>query len=315
MIQLDHVTKRYRGGRGILDLSFEVHEGEVFGYLGPNGAGKSTTIRTLMGFLRPDSGLAKIHNRDCWEDAAKIHEHIGYLPGEIGFLEGMTGIGFLDVIAGMRKLSRLEYRDELIRRLDFDARTPIRKMSKGVKQKVGIVAAFMHKPSVLILDEPTSGLDPLMQQLFLDLVLEAKSRGATVLMSSHVFAEVERVCDRVGIIRDGRLVAVEDVRRLRETQRKVFTVHLREGLQAETLVAAGCRVTNAQVTKSGTNEVDVEVQGDYNAFVRALAQCDVANIEVRELNLEEVFMHYYASDTAHANDDATGVSGKGGIGE
>ncbi len=221
----------------------------------------------------------------------------------------MTGIGFLDVIAGMRKLSRLEYRDELIRRLDFDARTPIRKMSKGMKQKVGIVAAFMHEPSVLILDEPTSGLDPLMQQLFLDLVLEAKSRGATVLMSSHAFSEVERVCDRVGIIRDGRLVAVEDVRRLRETERKVFTVHLREGSQAEALVAAGCRVA-----KCGTNEVDVEVQGDYNAFVRALAQCDVANIEVRELNLEEVFMHYYASDTAHANDDATDVHGRVGKG-
>jgi ABC-2 type transport system ATP-binding protein len=305
VIQLENVTKHYRGGRGVSGLSFNIQEGEVFGYLGPNGAGKSTTIRMLMGFLRADSGTAKIQGLDCWKDASRIHEHVGYLPGEIGFLDDMNGIQFLNLIAGMRKLTRLTHRDELIRRLDFDVHTPIRKMSKGMKQKVGIVAAFMHEPDVLILDEPTSGLDPLMQQLFLDLVSESKSRGATVLMSSHVFAEVERVCDRVGIIRDGHLVAIEDVKKLRETQRKVFTVHLADIAQAAHLESAGY-----PVTKVSPSEVDVEVQGDYNSFLQALTGCDVQNLTMRELNLEEVFMHYYSThEDAQRKSDEHAVAG------
>jgi ABC-2 type transport system ATP-binding protein len=177
MIRLQQVTKRFRNGRGIADLSIEVKKGEVFGYLGPNGAGKSTTIRVLMGFLRPDSGTASIGHRDCWKDAAQIHEMVGYLPGEISFLEGLNGMEFLRLLGGMRKLQNTKRRDELIQRFEFDASTPIKKMSKGMKQKLAIVAAFMHRPEVLILDEPTSGLDPLMQQRFLELIEEEKQRG------------------------------------------------------------------------------------------------------------------------------------------
>ncbi len=196
MIALEHVTKTFANGHGIFDLSFAVAQGEVFGYLGPNGAGKSTTIRLLMGFLRPDGGTAAINGLDCWAKAAEIQQSVGYLPGEIGFFDDMTGTQFLDLMTSMRRLPDHARRSDLIARFELDPRQMIRKMSKGTKQKVGIIAAFMHRPSVLILDEPTSGLDPLMQQRFLELVEEDKARGATILMSSHLFTEVERVCDR-----------------------------------------------------------------------------------------------------------------------
>ena len=156
MISVQNVTKQFSNGKGLFDITFEVKEGEVFGYLGPNGAGKSTTIRNLMGFIKPTAGKATIFGLDCWEDAAKIQREVGYLPGEISFIEGMNGLEFLNLMQGMRGLKDIKRRDELIERLQFDVKTPIRKMSKGMKQKVGIVAAFMHDPEVLILDEPTS---------------------------------------------------------------------------------------------------------------------------------------------------------------
>ncbi|WP_029420695.1 ABC transporter ATP-binding protein [Alicyclobacillus macrosporangiidus] len=289
MIHLYQVSKRFANGRGIADLTLEVRRGEILGYLGPNGAGKSTTLRVLMGFLKPDAGRATIAGLDCWREAPRIQARTGYLPGEISFPEGLNGLEFLELVAGMRHLRDTARRDELIRRFEFNARTPIRKMSKGMKQKLAIVAAFMHEPEVLILDEPTSGLDPLMQQRFLELLEEERQRGATILMSSHQFPEVERVCDRVGILKDGRLMALEDVQDLRAAQRRVFTVVFNDPRDRSHLERAGFRVVQAR-----GDEVDVEVRGDYNAFLRTLAQCDVASLSTRELDLEEVFMHYYA---------------------
>lgn len=294
MIELQAVTKRFPNGRGIFDLSFTVAAGEVFGYLGPNGAGKSTTIRHLMGFLKSDAGSAKVNGLDCWRQAARIQESVGYLPGEIGFIDGMTGTEFFDLLGGMRKLHDQSLRRELMERFELDAKTPIRKMSKGMKQKTGIIAAFMHQPQVLILDEPTAGLDPLMQQRFLELVEEEKTRGATILMSSHMFPEVERVCDRVGIIKDGRLIAVEDVKSLRQVQRKVFTVAVSTQEDADKLARSGC-----QIIRRRDNEIDIEVHGNYNEFIRSLAACDVRGMDVHELNLEQIFMHYYGQVEAH----------------
>lgn len=293
MIVLQGLTKKFPNGRGIFDLSCKVTEGEVFGCLGPNGAGKSTTIRHLMGFLLPDSGHAQINSLDCWTEAAKVQECVGYLPGEIGFLEGMNGLEFLNLLGGMRKLRNQERRRRLIERFELDAKTPIRKMSKGMKQKVGIIAAFMHQPRVLILDEPTSGLDPLMQQRFLELIEEEKQRGATILMSSHMFPEVERVCDRVGIIKNGRLVAVQDVNTLRQVQRKVFTVKIGDEAEAARLTQMGCHIMRQR-----GNEIDIEVRGNYNEFIKALATCDIRALDVHQLNLEQIFMHVYDAGEA-----------------
>lgn len=293
MIELQQLTKRYRNGRGIFDLAFRVSEGEVFGYLGPNGAGKSTTIRHLMGFMHPDAGVALIDGKDCWQDAARIQESTGYLPGEITFLEGQSGMQFLSLLAGMRRMKNTRRQSELIARFELDVHTPIRKMSKGMKQKLGIVAAFMHQPKILILDEPTSGLDPLMQQRFLALIEEEKARGATILMSSHHFAEVERVCNRVGIIKDGRLIAVEAISELRSMQRKVFDVVLSSPAEVAFLHNSGCRIV-----RQHENQVAVEVQGNYNDLVAALGKCNVVSLNIHELSLEQVFMHYYHGEEA-----------------
>lgn len=292
MVCLENLTKRYPNGRGVFQLSLMLRKGEMFGYLGPNGAGKSTTIRLLMGFLRPDSGMASIDGLDCWRKADKVQQLVGYLPGELGFPEEMTGQGFLDLLATLRRLPPAQdRRPELLNRFDLDVKLPIRKMSKGTKQKLGLVAALMHQPSVLILDEPTSGLDPLMQERFLDLMQEERSRGVTALMSSHVFSEVERVCDRVGILRDGVLVAVEDIARLRETQRQVFTVALGSEEDVRRMEGAGlCIVAHRDL------EVDVEVHGEYNALVRALASLDVRMLAVHPLTLEQIFLHHYGAE-------------------
>lgn len=293
---LHGLTKAYPGGRGITDVSFRVGPGEVFGYLGPNGAGKSTTIRHLMGFLRPDRGRAEINGMDCWRDAARVQAAVGYLPGEIGFPEDMTATQLLDLLARMRGLpaGRDRCRD-LCDRFALDPRAAIRKLSKGNKQKVALVAAFRHTPDVLILDEPTSGLDPLMQRRFLELIGEERARGATVLMSSHSFDEVERVADRVGILKEGRLVAVEDVGRLRQVRRKVFTIATARDQDVTALEHVGFPVVARR-----EREVELEVQGDYTAFVRALARFELRSLDVRPLDLEEIFMHYYAPEEAQA---------------
>ncbi|WP_243387632.1 ABC transporter ATP-binding protein [Bacillus kexueae] len=287
-MQIHELTKVFPSGKGIFDVTFSIDKGEVFGYLGPNGAGKSTTIRHLLGYMKPQKGSAQINGLDCWEKSAEIQRSVGYLPGEIAFLEGMNGLEFLQLLAGMRGMKDFSKRDELIERFQFDVKTPIRKMSKGMKQKVGIVAAFMHDPKILILDEPTSGLDPLMQRQFIELIEEEKRKGKTILMSSHSFAEIDRTCDRVGIIKDGKIVAIEDVHRLRTLQRKLFDITLKKKEDIELLQQSGL-----ELTKVNGNEIQVAVQGNYQAFLEVLAKVDVANLDVHSQSLEEIFMHYY----------------------
>ncbi|UYX50350.1 ATP-binding cassette domain-containing protein [Bacillus thuringiensis] len=288
MISVQNVTKQFSNGKGLFDITFEVKEGEVFGYLGPNGAGKSTTIRNLMGFIKPTAGKATIFGLDCWEDAAKIQREVGYLPGEISFIEGMNGLDFLKLMQGMRGLKDIKRRDELIERLQFDVKTSIRKMSKGMKQKVGIVAAFMHDPEVLILDEPTSGLDPLMQQLFIDLILEEKQRGKTILMSSHIFTEIERTCDRVAIIKDGCLVTVENIHDLQGMRRQVIDVTVSSEEEIESL-----KQCDLQFEGVKGREASIIVQGNYQTVLQILSNYNVTALQTRATDLEHLFMHYY----------------------
>lgn len=288
MLSVEHVTKIFPNGRGIRDVTFSVRRGEVFGFLGPNGAGKSTTIRHIMGFLKPDQGSVKVCGYDTWKEQGRFQKYIGYLPGEIAFIEGMTGKAFLDFMAGMQGGVDWAWRDELIRRLQFDVRTPIRKMSKGMKQKVGIVAAFMHRPEVIILDEPTSGLDPLMQKVFIELVLEEKARGTTFLMSSHNFPEIERTCDRAAIIKDGVIIAVKDIHELQSMQRKLFEVTFETEQELDDFMKCGLKIDSRE-----GNRVRVAVQGDVDRFIRETARFHVRNIDVFTQNLEDIFMDYY----------------------
>ena len=226
IIEVEHLTRDYGGRRGVFDVSFQVAAGEVFGFLGPNGAGKTTTIRHLMGFLKAKEGGCRINGLDCFRDREKVQQMLGYLPGEISFFDDMTGVEFLDFVSGYRKDKGESRRKELMDMFDLNPHGKIKKMSKGMKQKVGIVAAFMHDPQILILDEPTSGLDPLMQNRFIELVEAEREKGKTILMSSHMFEEVERTCHRIGIIRAGKLVAMDQVEALREQYMTPYTVTL-----------------------------------------------------------------------------------------
>lgn len=287
MIQVSGLTRDYGKGRGIFDVSFSVAEGEVFGFLGPNGAGKTTTIRHLMGYLRPLSGLCRIAGLDCWRNAPQVQKTLGYIPGEMAFPDDMTGASFLDFYAGYRGMTEPMRRGELLERFELDPRGKLKKMSKGMKQKVGIVAAFMHDPGILILDEPTSGLDPLMQNRFIELVREERQRGKTILMSSHMFEEVERTCHRVGIIRKGQMAAVDTVDALKQEQVKRFEITLTDEAAATAFARHGF-----EAVVDGTRVI-VTVRKDLQQLLKALASSPVTNLSAPHQSLEEIFLAYY----------------------
>lgn len=291
MIKVMNLSKIYSNGKGIFDLSFEVKKGEVFGYLGPNGSGKTTTIRNLLGFTNPTKGGCAINGLDCRKEAKDIQKILGYIPGEIAFMNDMSGTEFLKFMNQMRGTTDLSRCNELVSRLDLDTKGKIKKMSKGMKQKLGIVTAFMHDPEVYILDEPTSGLDPLMQKTFIELVKEEKAREKTFLMSSHMFDEVAKTCDRAGIIKDGRLVAIEDIHELKASQRRVFTVTLASREDVDMLRASGLLIESI-----ASNTVHVIVEDDYDSFISALAKCRVMEIDVITADLEQIFMKYYRQE-------------------
>ena len=265
VIKIESLVRDYGDGKGVFHVSFHVNQGEAFGFLGPNGAGKTTTIRHLMGFLKPKSGRCIIDGLDCWSERERVQARLGYIPGEINFFDDMSGAEFLKFIAEYRKIGTQNRREELLERFELEPKSKIKKMSKGMKQKLGIVAAFMHDPDILILDEPTSGLDPLMQSRFIDLIAEEKKHGKTILMSSHMFEEVERTCDRIGIIRKGRMVAVDSADTLRERHTRKYTVTLENESVAEAFAAdfSGIRdgVKVTVTTKQSLEEIFMDYYG------------------------------------------------------
>lgn len=224
LISIHNLTKDYGNGRGIFDISLEVKRGEVYGFLGTNGSGKTTTIRNMMGFIRPDHGEVNILHMDSWKDSVEIKRYVSYVPGEIAFPRLATGSVFLKSQAEYLGVTDYTYMNELIRRFQLDPSANLRRMSKGMKQKTALVAALMGDKEILILDEPTTGLDPLMREVFLDLIREEKAKGKTIFMSSHIFEEVEEVCDKAAIIKDGHLFDVIDVYALRHGVEKTFYV-------------------------------------------------------------------------------------------
>jgi ABC-2 type transport system ATP-binding protein len=293
MITVSGLTLTYPNGKGVFDLNFTVPEGVVMGYLGPNGSGKTTTIRALLGFMRPNSGKCRLGDLDCAEQAPQIQKILGYIPGEISFPEGMRGDEFLSFMSAMRGTKSAEHKDRLLEMFELDPKGKIKKFSKGMKQKLGIIAAFMHNPEVLILDEPTSGLDPLMQNRFTELILREKANGKTILMSSHIFEEVEKMCDSVLIIRDGRIVEQADVRKLKDEQRRVFV--LRPG---EADVAAGVlKAAGFDIRVEPDGALEVSISGDkVDSFVKTAAQFTVLNLSVKYQSLEDIFIHYYGEE-------------------
>jgi ABC-2 type transport system ATP-binding protein len=289
-ISTRQLTKTYgRGARGLAGLDLEVRTGEVYGYLGPNGAGKSTTIRILLDLIRPTSGTVSVLGLDPRADGVALRRRLGYLAGDFVVDGRQTGRELLTYLGNLRGGVAPDRVAELADRLALDLDRPIRGLSKGNRQKVGIVQAFMHEPELLILDEPTSGLDPFLQQEFVHLVQGAKRRGATVFMSSHVMSEVQQTADRVGIIRDGRLLAVESVQSLREHALRSVTLTFGGPFDADDFR----RLPGfADVTVTGRT-LRGRLAGHTDELVKAASRYDVAHLRCEEPDLEEIFFHYY----------------------
>jgi ABC-2 type transport system ATP-binding protein len=297
VIHTDKLTKSYGRHRGIVDVDLEVFEGEAFGFLGPNGAGKTTMIRTLLDHIRPTSGRATIFGIETTADPVAIHRRIGYLPGEFALYDKLTGGQTLAYFANLRGGVDNVYQQDLIARLDVDPSRRFREYSKGNKQKIGLIIALQHRPDLLLLDEPTSGLDPLIQQEFYAVIREAKAEGRTVFLSSHILSEVERTCDRVAIIREGRLARVDRTDALRDLAHHqvelVFT--------GEVPVHAFTSLAGVSDVVADDHILRMRVAGSITPVVRAAAQYDLADFVSREPSLEETFLAEYGKGAAEAS--------------
>ena len=291
VIEIRQLTKDYGNNRGIFDVSLSVKKGEVFGFLGPNGAGTSTTIRHLMGFIQADQGSCQINGLDCLRDHARIQQALGYLPGEIAFMDDMTGLEFIKFMAKMKGMTDLTKAYELMERFELNPQGKIKKMSKGMKQKIGIICAFMHDPELLILDEPSSGLDPLMQNRFIELVLEEKQRGKTIFMSSHIFEEIERTCDRTAMIKDGRLISIEELQTLKASKHKTYQIMFATEELAEQFMNEGFECEQVESTV-----IKVVPRNNLNYLLATLSRYDIIDLDITKPTLEELFLHFYGGD-------------------
>jgi ABC-2 type transport system ATP-binding protein len=288
VIEIKNLTKNYNKSRGIIDIGFDVKEGEIFGFIGPNGSGKSTTIRTLLELIHPTSGGAKIFGKDCISNSSEILKEVGYLPSEVFYYDGMKVIELLNYSASFYKKDCSKRIKELSEIMDLDLNRKIDELSYGNKKKVGIVQALLHEPKLIILDEPTGGLDPLMQQKFFDLLKEENKKGATIFFSSHVLSEVQRICDRVAIIKEGRIVKVEKMSEINDSNYKRLKIDVKDKLD------------NNYFQIDGTQDLKVEgnihsfmFKGDINNILSKITSIKVNNIWIDELDLEEIFLHYY----------------------
>lgn len=287
IIEVNNLTKYYGKARGIIDVSFKVEKGEIFGFIGPNGAGKSTTIRLLLSLIYPTSGSATIFGKDCIKYGPELRQDIGYLPSEVFYYERMKVIDLLKYSASFYEKDCTQRMYELAEWMELDLNRRIEDLSYGNKKKVGIVQGLLHQPSLLFLDEPTSGLDPLMQRKFFQLIREENERGVTVFFSSHILGEVQRLCNRVGIIREGSMVEIADIQTLQQNNYKKIRIAA-NGVDPQFFELDG--VTNLE-----TNDHSVRFffKGDINAIIRKIGEIEVADVAIEEPTLEEIFMHYY----------------------
>lgn len=291
IIEIKNLAKNYGKSRGIVDVSFNVDEGEIFGFIGPNGAGKSTTIRILLALIYPTSGSAKIFGKDCIGFSSEIKKEVGYLPSEVFYYDNMKVIDLLNYSASFYKKDCRKKIHELSELLDLDLSKKIEDLSLGNKKKVGIVQGLIHEPKLIILDEPTSGLDPLMQQKFFDLLKTENEKGATILFSSHILSEVQRLCNRVAIIKEGIIVKVEKISTLKENNYKKFKLEI------------SSKIAEDYFKISGVSELEVEdkmlsflYSGNINLIMKKISEIELVNLWIEEPNLEEIFMHYYESE-------------------
>ena len=294
VIKTEALTKHYGTVVGVQELDMEVKEGEIFGFLGPNGAGKTTTIRLFTGFLRPTSGRALMLGMDCWRDTTQVKARIGFLPEGPNLYVNLTGLEFLDYMSRLQNGREPLLRRSLCDELELSQRDLIRKIkgySRGMRQKLAIIQALQHDPELLIMDEPTEGLDPLMQQAFFQLLLDFQSRGRTIFMSSHILPEVERLCHRVGIIRQGSLVAVEEVEELEEMRKR--KLRQMEVTLAQDVPHDGLQLPEVVSIQREGRRLRLMVRGDINPILRELAKLDLEDLVFEQPNLEDIFLDFY----------------------
>ncbi len=287
-ISVSHITKDYGKGRGIFDISFDIPKGKTFGYCGTNGAGKTTTLRAIMGFIRPDSGTITINGLDAYKDAEEIKKLVGYLPGEIAFPLVENGSQFLAIQAELMGLTDMSRAEEIINRMQLDPTANIKRMSKGMKQKTAIVAAFMHRPDIIILDEPTTGLDPLMREAFISIIKEEKARGATIIMSNHMFDELEETCDYVGFIKDGHLLDIVDLEQLHNRPFHEYKIGLYNKDDYDSISFKSAKII-------GRNEKELQIiirveNTDVNELFSDLDKYEIRYISEKQYTLEKYFL-------------------------
>ena len=291
VIEIKNLTKNYGKARGITNVSFNVEEGEIFGFIGPNGAGKSTTIRTLLALIHPTSGSATIFGKDCIKSAPEIAKEIGYLPSEVFYYDNMKVIDLLKYSASFYKKDCTKRMKELAEVMELDLNKKIDDLSFGNKKKVGIVQGLLHEPKLIILDEPTSGLDPLMQQKFFDLLKEENKKGSTVLFSSHILSEVQKLCNRVAIIKEGKIIKLEKMSTLTENNYKRFKIEMESNIDKDYFKTKGVKEL-----KVDGNIVTFLFKGNINTVMKKFANIEISNAWIEEPDLEEIFMHYYEKE-------------------
>jgi ABC-2 type transport system ATP-binding protein len=287
IIEVKHLTKFYGRARGIADVSFDVAQGEIFGFIGPNGAGKSTTIRLLLSLIYPTSGEARIFGKDCIKFGPEVRQEIGYLPSEVFYYQGMKVLELLKYSAGFYKKDCTKRIYELADLMELDLNRRIDDLSYGNKKKVGIVQGLLHQPKLIILDEPTSGLDPLMQQKFFNLIRAENKKGATVFFSSHILTEVQRMCDRVAIIKEGSIINIQDIKTLQKDNYKKIRISA-DALDEKLFLMEG-----VSGLENSDGELSFFYKGDINAIMKRIGNKTISDVTIEDLTLEEIFMHYY----------------------
>lgn len=300
VIDVEKLTKDYGSGRGVFDVSISVNESEVFGFLGPNGAGKSTTIRHLMGFSKPDSGSTKIFGKETFKKYYEILSKVGYIPGEIALPAGLTGNEFLDMMQSLQGVKNEIMKKRMLDMFELDdvaLNGETKRMSLGVKRKLAIVAAFMSDPSVLILDEPTSGLDPVMQEQFIEFIHEEKARGKTILLSSHIFSEIDNTCDRIAIIKDGKIVSQFVADDLKHASRKFYTIKFSDEAEAKRFDEKAANIPSLAELERRDGERFVSVEDkDLNYLIRGVADMNIVSFGNRKESLQDYFMKFYKEE-------------------
>lgn len=299
VLEVRNLTKDYGSGRGVFDVSFAVEKGEVFGFLGPNGAGKSTTIRHLMGFSKPQKGETLIFNKNTFDKYFEILNHVGYIPGEIALPASLTGWEFIRMMQNLQKCHNEEWLNHLLKLFELDPRGETKRMSLGVKRKLAVVTAFMSDPDVLILDEPTSGLDPVMQEVFINFIKEEKRRGKTILLSSHIFSEVDATCDRIAIIKDGRIVSLFNANDLKHATKKTYLLKFadKDNYDKFMSLVKSSKIMSLLDYKENDNQVTIVTEDkDINEVIKALSKYQIVEFTHLKETLQDYFMKYYKED-------------------